>query len=438
MTANHQPGHVRVAAGIVAIAMASSVLLFGLPLTFPDILARFRGGPFGFGVAHFMWVPCVALFAAWAVLLLAGAELLERWGTRRALAAGTVLVLAGLALFGSGQALVGFLGGALLLGLGFGVSLQLAPTALTNAWFLQRRGQVLGLAAAGVGAGGVIWALTVPWLVGQYRTVWGADSWRVAYLAFGLTVALLVGGALLVIRDHPLDVGLVALGADDMGPRAHWTPPEATGLTFAAALRAPWFHAVFLSTLALGVVDAAILVLPLHLHDHLVTPTGAANPELPLTVACVMAALSLGVAAGRVLLLGIAERISTLALVAVVFALQGIGMVYLGGLRDTSFIPYGMGAGLALGLGFAGAMGLPARVYAAALGTRDLGRIWAVGGSALMLGMAIGVPVWGYVHAAQHGLVSMLYGGGAVLVAVLVTWWLAMRFGSRRYVRPEA
>lgn len=424
------PAHRRVSAGIVLVSMAASVLWAGMPLTFPWILADFVSGPTAFGVQHFLWAVTVVLFLMVGTLMLAGASLLQRFGPRRLLLGGGGLFVLGLVAFAVAQSLVIFLAGAVLMGLGLGASLQLVPTALVTAWFLERRAFVLNLAAWGTAAGGIVWAIAVPRLVEAYRVVWGSGSWRIVYVAFAVGVVILVGpSAGWLVRDEPSQLGTVALGADVMAVPDAWRPRPEVGLTLHRALGEPWFYVIFVSTWVLGVVDAFVLLLPLHTAGRL----GLRDAYGAWWVTVLVGTLALSVALGRQLLTWLGRRLGAFWPAAATLTLQGIGMVYLATLKTDIPLPLAALTAAFVGFGWAGAGLLPAEVLASTLGRRDLGRIWSLAGTAHTIGIALGVAVWGHLQGLLGGFTDLTYGGAVALVPIALAWWLAIHFGGRRY-----
>ena len=135
-----------------------------------------------------------------------GGTLLERFGPRRVLTGGVLLIASGLgALLFITELWQLFLVWGVIIGLGTGGAGQVASAAIAQRWFRTHRGLVVGLFGGSTSAGQLVFvpamaALTV------------ASGWRAA-------IALLLGAALVVIvplllfmRDRPSDVGTRAVG----------------------------------------------------------------------------------------------------------------------------------------------------------------------------------------------------------------------------------
>ncbi len=135
-----------------------------------------------------------------------GGSLLERFGPRRMLTGGVLMIAAGLGtLLLVTELWQLFIVWGIVIGLGTGGAGQVASAAIAQRWFRTHRGLVVGLFGGSISAGQLVFvpamaALTV------------ASGWRSA-------IVLLLGAALLVtlplvlfMRDRPADVGARAVG----------------------------------------------------------------------------------------------------------------------------------------------------------------------------------------------------------------------------------
>jgi MFS family permease len=135
-----------------------------------------------------------------------GGWLLERFGPRRLLIGGVLLIAAGLfALINIRELWQLYLVWGIVIGLGTGAAGQVASAAIAQRWFRTHRGLIVGLFGGATSAGQLVFvpamaALTV------------AIGWRAA-------IALLLGAAAVAIvplalfmRDRPSDVGQRAVG----------------------------------------------------------------------------------------------------------------------------------------------------------------------------------------------------------------------------------
>ena len=125
-------------------------------------------------------------------------QLVDRFGPRRVLAIGSVVLGGGLAAVSMSQSFLGIvITYAILVGLGFGATTITVNSALISRWFDRNRGIALGIASAGVSAGQ---AIVIP-LTTVVLVEWG---WRQGFLILGsLTAIALTLVVALVVRDQP-------------------------------------------------------------------------------------------------------------------------------------------------------------------------------------------------------------------------------------------
>ena len=104
------------------------------------------------------------------------------------------------------------------------MSIALVPPVLVNAWFVARRGLVLGIVLAGTGVGGLIWATIGPSLAQS------SVGWRgvISIMAAAMAICTILP-ALFLIRNKPADVGLVPYGAEATEAAAGGAPGFTAG-----------------------------------------------------------------------------------------------------------------------------------------------------------------------------------------------------------------
>ena len=135
-----------------------------------------------------------------------GGMLLERFGPRRLLVGGILLIGAGLfALINIRELWQLYLVWGIVIGLGTGAAGQVASAAIAQRWFRTHRGLVVGLFGGATSAGQLIFvpamaALTV------------AMGWRAAIALLLGAAAIVVVPLALLMRDRPSDVGQRAVG----------------------------------------------------------------------------------------------------------------------------------------------------------------------------------------------------------------------------------
>jgi sugar phosphate permease len=136
------------------------------------------------------------------------AALMERFGIRRVVSAALVLVAVGsglTALMTASWQLWVLWG--LAVGIGTGAMALVLGAIVANRWFVEsRRGLVTGIFSAAGAAGQLVFLPAIAALA-------AGPGWRYAAMVVTVTALLLVPLVLVVVRDHPSDVGLLPYGA---------------------------------------------------------------------------------------------------------------------------------------------------------------------------------------------------------------------------------
>lgn len=142
-------------------------------------------------------------------LAVIGGALAARFGPRVVISAGLTLAATSMFLTGFAHGLLPIAAWRALTGIGSGAS-NVPVMALMPAWFAaRRRGLAAGIAVAGSSIGLIVVGPLVPRILALY----GNDGWRMCWFIFGgitLAVAILSGA---LLRNHPSEKGLTAIGA---------------------------------------------------------------------------------------------------------------------------------------------------------------------------------------------------------------------------------
>jgi MFS family permease len=135
-----------------------------------------------------------------------GGMLLERFGPRRLLIAGLLLIAVGLfALMNIRELWQLFLVWGIVIGLGTGAAGQVASAAIAQRWFRTHRGLVVGLFGGATSAGQLVF---VPAMAALTVTL----GWRTAIALLLEAAAVAVVPLALFMRDRPSDVGQRPVG----------------------------------------------------------------------------------------------------------------------------------------------------------------------------------------------------------------------------------
>jgi len=181
-------------------------------LMFPPIVEEFgwdRGlaaGAFSFG------------FLVSAVLSPIVGHWMDRYGPRRVIGMGIILLASGLlGAIAIKQPWQLYLTLGVLVGGGANCMSYTAQSLFLPHWFVRRRGLALSVAFSGVGVGAIV---LLPWL----QAIIQQDGWRAACRTLGILVILVLGPITLLLWRRPEDIGLrpdgaVAVDAASAGSR---------------------------------------------------------------------------------------------------------------------------------------------------------------------------------------------------------------------------
>ncbi len=129
-----------------------------------------------------------------------------------------------------------------LSGIGSGAVASVLGAAVVNRWFATRQGLVMGLLSASTATGALIFVPFLAWLSNR-------GAWRPVVLAVSVACAVLVPLVLLLVPEHPRDVGATRFGeATGTVPAASSSLPRTAGLALQVlrrATRKPVFWLLF-------------------------------------------------------------------------------------------------------------------------------------------------------------------------------------------------
>lgn len=263
---------------IVAVGFLTLFTTYGVQYSFgvflPEIeasLAPGRRAIISLGFSLYAILYCLLSFVS--------GRMSDRWGPRRVLALGGVLLGGGLVLVSISTDLWHyFLAYGLLAALGMS-SVFVPATSTIVKWFVRRRGLAVGIAVAGIGVG----QLTIPLLSALLIGAWG---WRTTFLTYGLFLAVIVPLLALVMQREPEARGLRPYGVREISSDTDDDPIEDKFLTPSQAMRthAFWLYGAVLF-LFWSVVFIPIVHLPAFAQDTLgISPERAAFTITALAV----------------------------------------------------------------------------------------------------------------------------------------------------------
>lgn len=303
----------RIFYGWVVVAAAFVVMFvgFGAAYTFPAFFAPMQQ-EFSATRGEVSLVFSVAGFL-YFILGAASGPLADRFGPRPVIAGGILCIALGMAAASQARSLLAVLL-AYGIGVGVGVGFSYVPAiAAVQRWFLRKRGQASGIAVMGIGLGTMLMPPLAAWMI-------AALTWRGAYLALAVGVALLGGAAALAIRANPAQLGLRPDGepqppdAQDLEPASAPAP----GFVLAEAVRHPVFWTLYLGN-AFYCIGTFVPFVHLAAYAHDRGLTAAQGVWL-------VGLIGLGSTCGRFLLGGVADRLGRGRALACTMFLSGAMM----------------------------------------------------------------------------------------------------------------
>jgi MFS family permease len=281
-------------------------------------------------------------------------------------------------------------------------------------WFSRKRGRALALTSMGIGFAKVgmpvLAASLIVWL-----------GWRQTWLVFGIvTLVLVVGPALLIVRRSPEDMGLNPDGALSAASKDDPATPLAARTQQRVREDVEWTRnealhtrAFWLLVITFGISSIGVTGLNLHVFPY-VNDLGH-PPVVAATVMSVIASMQLASPIAWGIL---AERIDTRFAATLRFVVQGIGLG-LAVVTDNIFCLY---AGFLLyGVGLGGNMVLPDILWADYFGRRSLGKVRGLGLLISQTVAALGPPFFGFLFdlTGAYDLSFMLFGAALITSAFL-------------------
>jgi sugar phosphate permease len=196
-----------VIAGVTFFAMLTTSAALGLPGAMLQPLSK----EFGWTTDQLSSVFAVR-FALFGLLGPFAATFIMRFGLRRIMVtAATFIAVAMVLATGVTQLWQLFLLWGLVLGCGTGLTALVLGAMVANRWFTTNRGLVVGLFAASMATGQLIFLPVAAWMIENI-------GWRYAVIPVFIACVIVALLATLLMRDHPANVGLRSYGEPDGAP----------------------------------------------------------------------------------------------------------------------------------------------------------------------------------------------------------------------------
>ena len=200
----------------------SSIIFFGFTAFFEPIVKEFGWSYTQVSFATSLRGLEMGIFAPFLGFLV------DRWGSRKLMFFGVIIVGFGLILLSLTQSLWMFYLSFILLSIGAGGSTSIVTMSVVANWFDKNSGKAFGLMASGFGASGLLIPVIV-WLIEVYH-------WRFSLVLLGLMMWVLGLPLCFIIRDTPGKYGLLPDGATEKSREGERQPVEPP-MSFSKALR---------------------------------------------------------------------------------------------------------------------------------------------------------------------------------------------------------
>jgi len=338
--------------------------------------------------------------------------LADRWGSRRLVFGGSILVGLGLVALSRVSSLGTFYLAFTIIAIGTSVCIGTVLIAVVAKWFRKKIGIATGIVVSGFGFGGLL----VPLVTILVDTL----QWRTAMLSLSLGMIVIVTPLSLLLRHKPEQYGYLPDG-DVSGSSAIGEIPasvESVEIDVPAkqALRSSVFWHVALASMCHSFVIGAVIthVMPF-LSSIDITRSTASLVALVLPVISVAGRLGVGLIRN-----GLDER----RVYAMAFALLTIAMFSLGyvaGGTTWLLIPFA----IVFSFGWGGSVTTRMTLLRKYFGRNSFGTILGFASGVMMMGNIAGAPLagwvfdtWGSYQGIWFGLVSLTLAG---LVLALTT-----------------
>ncbi len=365
---------------------------------------------------HFGWSRAAIAGGGGVAALMAGVVSpmvglwIDRYGSRRVMSLGAVLMGCAVALFALMDSLWHLYAINLLGALGVSCAAFIPNQVLISNWFVRKRGLAMGLSLAGIGLGGLALAPLADLLIARL-------GWRLAYAALACLFLPMLAVILAVVRTHPAELGLRPDGlptpseTDDDAPSQPDAVENTTrGLGLGEALRTRAFWMISLCNLLLVFGGFSIVT---HLVAYL-TDQGFGS-----RTAAVSLGLMIGASvAGRLLFGFLADHVPKARVLSLVLGLLTGCTLLLFRVQSAEMLPAFL---LSFGVAFGGGAVLIPLLVGECFGLRFFGRILGLTMISATLGGAIGPVLTGRIYdvTGSYQLAFVMHTVGFGLAAVV-------------------
>lgn len=354
-----------------------------------------------------------------AILMPLLGNLMDRYSIRKLMVAGCLLLgagYAGISLASDFRQVLAIF--ALLIAPANVLLGPLAATVLLSRWFDERRGRAIGIAIAGVAAGGFFFPMIIQGLLDTHQ-------WREALQLLGLVLVLWTVPAAILVVDRPADRGLHPDGAAEPSAEARREMAGAP-ISARAILTDPafWMIAVTVAVVTSGMKGMVTNLAPLAI-DHGIDASEAAY-LVSIYAGCGFVA--------KMAFAALSDRLGPRVLMFAALGGFAVGMACL----TQAHLGYGMIAvGVAI-IGLFGGLMVPTESYLVprVFGRRAVGRAMGLLSGTILIALLSTPPLFGLIFDVTGSYMGIFWAFSGLAVAALL-WLPAIRLQPRDYGSPE-
>ncbi|MDD4859653.1 MAG: MFS transporter [Dehalococcoidales bacterium] len=391
-----------VAAGLLIQLYSTGFVQFGFTAVFEPVVAEF-----GWSYAQ---VSLAASLRGFEIGLLAPVVgfLVDRWGARKLIFAGGIILTAGCFLLSRVSSLAMFYVAFALLSVGMSTTTHTVVMTAVSNWFHKNLGVAIGITASGVGLGG----LMVPLVTGLIDTL----QWRNAMLVAGAGMLAVVLPLSLVMRHKPEDYGYLPDGEkqDRLETGASDVRVEniEISVSYKRAMRSRGFWHIAIAATCLTFMVSAVTT---HVMPYF-SSLGVARSVSSL-VALAVPLVSIG---GRLSAGWLHNRFNTRHVFATGYTLMAIGVLIFACIasgRMGLLVPFIITFSLGWGSNVTTRIAMQREYF----GRGDFGSILGLISGVMMIGSMAGAPVAGWVFDTWGSYLYAWFGCAAIgLIATVL------------------
>lgn len=319
-------------------------------------------------------------------------RLMDRYGARRVMFIGALIMGLGFIILSQLNALWNLYIGWAVVGIGMSAVGAVPATGLVSNWFKRRRGTAIGIMSTGIGAGG----FAVAPVLGSYLIP--VFDWRTSFVVLAVIVwVVIIPLALFVVKTRPSDMGLYPDGMEaPANPEVNRTLPlTAEGLSLKMALATPALWLIGISYLTSMFAEVGVIQNQVPHLDDIGFPVA--------TAASALGGVALGSLVGKFFFGWLCDRIPAKYAWGIGLSLQLSSIVLFMNVEAASPLSLLWLYAVLMGVGGAGGW-LPtmSMVTSTTFGLASYGAIFGIVTLFQAVGTATGPLMAGYMYDALH------------------------------------